>query len=48
MQKGRDNMGRMQGHIERVEKSITTVEAFNQKMSNLGPEDETTDVRKAP
>ena len=48
MEKGRNNMGRMQGHIERVEKSIETVEQFNQRMSNMGPEDETTDVRKAP
>ena len=40
MQKARENMPRMRDHIQRVTKSVETVEQFNQRMSNMGPNDD--------
>ena len=40
LKKGRENMGQMQSHIERVTKSVETVEEFNRRFSNMGPEND--------
>ena len=37
--KGRENMAKMKGHVEKIEKKISTIEAFNARMSNNPPED---------
>ena len=43
MKKGRENMTQMQGHVERVTKSVETVEEFNRRMSNMWAENDRKD-----